>query len=115
MLITCVDPPPGPRKGKGAVKKQVHNNIELWTEPEHPASLPYIYNWKTALAATDKNMERVHPNAPPKLAYYFPTPALFLRVGSLDRRTRYLTNWLTIRSAWISHLSVSDPTPVMSH
>ncbi|KAF9230367.1 hypothetical protein BU15DRAFT_57318, partial [Melanogaster broomeanus] len=43
-----------------------------------------------------------------------PYPRLFLRVTSSDRRTRYLTNWLLIRSAWISRLSVSDPTPVIS-
>ncbi|KAF9243578.1 hypothetical protein BU15DRAFT_59933 [Melanogaster broomeanus] len=97
-------PPPGSQKRKGAVQKPVYSNVELWTEPEHPAALPYIYNWKTALAATDKNMERVHPNAP-KLAYYFPTPTLFLRVASSDRRMCYLTNWLPIRSAWISRLS----------
>ncbi|KAF9233091.1 hypothetical protein BU15DRAFT_66898 [Melanogaster broomeanus] len=107
------DPPPGSQKGKGAVQKPVYSNVELWREPEHPAALPYIYNWKTALAAMDKNMKRVHPNAP-KLAYYFPTPALFLRLTSSDRRMRYLTNWLPIRSAWISRLSVSDPTPVIS-
>jgi hypothetical protein len=109
-----IRPPSWSSKGEGCGKKQVHSNAELWTEPNHPASLPYIYNWKAALAATDKNMERVRPNAP-KLAYYFPTPAWFLRVASLDRQMHYLTNWLTIRSAWISRLSVSDPTPVRSH
>ncbi|KIJ61170.1 hypothetical protein HYDPIDRAFT_169893 [Hydnomerulius pinastri MD-312] len=47
------------------------------------------------------------------MAYYFPPPRMFLRVGSQDRRTRYLTNWLACRSAWIARISISNPSPAM--
>ncbi|KAI6009915.1 hypothetical protein BKA83DRAFT_4069540, partial [Pisolithus microcarpus] len=42
----------------------------------------------------------------------FPHPALFVRGKSSDCRQRYLRNWLVSRVGWITHLSVSDVTPV---
>ncbi|KAF8834074.1 hypothetical protein BDN67DRAFT_915687 [Paxillus ammoniavirescens] len=48
------------------------------------------------------------------MAHHLPTPTLFMKVSSVERRTHYLTNWLTMRSAWIAHLSISDPTPIIS-
>ncbi|KAF8836119.1 hypothetical protein BDN67DRAFT_1014943, partial [Paxillus ammoniavirescens] len=109
-------PPPTPGKGKKKTPAQnpVNSNADLWNKPNHEAIPPFIYNWNHTLSATNKDPKRVHPDTP-KMAHHLPTPTLFMKVSSVERRTHYLTNWLTMRSAWITHLSVSDPTPIISH
>ncbi|KAI5994312.1 hypothetical protein EDC04DRAFT_2586270 [Pisolithus marmoratus] len=67
--------------------------------------------WHAALKDVNKDAKRVHPNAP-KIAYFFPHPALFVRGKSSDRRQRYLRNWLVSRAGWITHLSASDSSPI---
>ncbi|KAF8833470.1 hypothetical protein BDN67DRAFT_1017523 [Paxillus ammoniavirescens] len=108
-------PPPAPGKGKKKTPSQnpVNSNADLWNKPNHEAIPPFIYNWNHALSATNKDPKRVHPNAP-KMVHHLPTPTLFMKVSSVKRRTHYLTNWLTMRSAWITRLSVSNPTPIIS-
>ncbi|KAI6139944.1 hypothetical protein BKA82DRAFT_3988060 [Pisolithus tinctorius] len=60
----------------------------------------------------NKDAKRVSPNAP-KVAYFFPSPSLFVRGKSSDCQQRYLRNWLVSRAGWITCLSASDVSPVI--
>lgn len=84
---------------------------DLWTDPVHSAIPSDVYCWRTAFQDVDKDPKRVRANAP-KLAYFFPHPALFVNGDSKERRERYLRNWLASRSAWVTRLSIADPSPV---
>ena len=50
-----------------------------------------VFSWHTAFQDIDKDAKRVRANAP-KIAYFFPHPALFVNGDSKERRERYLHN-----------------------
>ena len=81
-------------------------------DPDHKAIPSDVYSWRTAFQDVDKDAKRVHASVP-KIAYFFPHPALFVNGNLKEWRERYLHNWLVSRSAWITHLSISDPSPVV--
>ena len=110
-----LDPQPstvrGCRDGKQA---RVSNSVsELWMDPDHSTILSDVFSWHTAFQDVDKDAKRVHANAP-KIAYFFPHLALFVNGNLKEQRKRYLCNWLVSWSAWITHLLISDPSPVIS-
>jgi len=70
-----------------------------------------MFSWNVAFQDADKNANRVRANAP-KMAYFFPHLASFVRGDSAERKERYIHNWLVSRSAWITRLSASDASPV---
>ncbi|KIN94705.1 hypothetical protein M404DRAFT_167503, partial [Pisolithus tinctorius Marx 270] len=107
-LTFCSDPPAG---SKGA-KLSVVLNPELWEDLGDPAIPPAMSAWHAALKDVNKDAKRVSPNAP-KVAYFFPSPSLFVRGESSDRQQRYLRNWLVSRAGWITRLSASDVSPVI--
>ena len=81
----------GHKSGKQA---GVSNPISgLWTDPDHSTIPSDMYSWHTAFQDIDKDMKRVHADAP-KLAYFFSHPALFVNGNSKERRERYLRTWL---------------------
>ena len=82
-------------------------------DPDHSTIPSDIFSWCTAFQDVDKDAKRVHANAP-KIAYFFLHLALFVNGDSKEQRERYLHNWLVSRSTWITHLSISDPSPVVS-
>ena len=65
----------------------------LWMDPDHSAIPLDVYSWRTAFQDVDKDTKRVRADAP-KLAYFFPHPALFVNGDSKERRERYLRTWL---------------------
>ena len=73
----------------------------------------FIYSWHVASQDVDKTANQVRVDAP-KMAYFFPHPALFVRGESAERKEQYLRNWLMSRSAWITRLSACDSSPVPS-
>ena len=83
-------------------------------DPDHKAILLDMYSWRTAFQDVDKDAKRVRASVP-KIAYFFPHPALFVNGDLKERRERYLHNWLVSRSAWITCLSILDPSPVVPH
>ncbi|KIM57667.1 hypothetical protein SCLCIDRAFT_129909, partial [Scleroderma citrinum Foug A] len=102
----------GHRDGKQA---RVSNSVsELWMDPDHSTILLDIFSWHTTFQDVDKDAKRVHANAP-KIAYFFPHPALFVNGNSKEWRERYLCNWLVSQSTWITCLLILDPSPVASH
>ena len=56
----------------------------------------------------------MYANAP-KIAYFFPHPALFVNGDLKKRRVRYLCNWLESQSTWIICLLILDPFAVILH
>ena len=50
-----------------------------------------VFSWHTAFQDIDKDAKRVRANAP-KIAYFFPHPALFVNGDSKEWRERYLHN-----------------------
>ncbi|KAI6038950.1 hypothetical protein EDC04DRAFT_2895685 [Pisolithus marmoratus] len=104
---------PYPQAGsKQRTKASITPNAELWQDLDDPAIPPSIYAWHVALQNVTKDPKRVRPNAP-KIAYFFPHPALFVRGESSERRLRYLRNWLGSRAGWITRLTASDVSPVI--
>ena len=102
----------GRKSGKRAtVTTPVHDS---WVDLDHHAIPPDVYSWRTAFQDVDKDAKRVHANTP-KIVYFFLHPALFVNSDSKEQRERYLHSWLTSRSAWITRLSISDPSPVAPH
>ena len=75
---------------------------------------PYCQMCTVVFQDVDKDAKRVHASVP-KIVYFFLHPALFVNGDSKEWRERYLRNWLVSRSAWITHLSISDPSPVVPH
>ncbi|KAI6003567.1 hypothetical protein EDC04DRAFT_2908195 [Pisolithus marmoratus] len=102
------NPPAG---SKPRAKPSITPNAELWEDLDDPAIPPAMSTWHAALKDVNKDAKRVHPDAP-KIAYFFPHPALFVRGESSDRRQRYLRNWLVSRVGWITRLSASDSSPI---
>ena len=92
--------------------KVVQTNAKLWEVPADRAIPPYAYSWNTALEDVDKDIRRVHANAP-KIAYFFPHPFLFVRGESTEHKQRYLCNWLMSQSAWIVWVLISNTSPVI--
>ncbi|KAI6004329.1 hypothetical protein EDC04DRAFT_2611657 [Pisolithus marmoratus] len=103
-----------PAGSKQRTKATVTPNAKLWQDLDDPVIPPIMYAWHTALQNVDKDPKRVHPNAP-KIAYFFPHPALFVRGDSSDHRLRYLRNWLGSRGGWITCLTMADVSPVILH
>ncbi|KAI5984501.1 hypothetical protein EDD15DRAFT_2375145 [Pisolithus albus] len=105
----------GPYRGgvsKQKTKATVTPNAELWQDLDDPAIPPSMYAWHTALQNVVKDPKRVGPNAP-RISYFFPHPALFVRGDSSERRLRYLRNWLVSRAGWIARLATADVSPVI--
>ncbi|KAI6015534.1 hypothetical protein BKA83DRAFT_4498812 [Pisolithus microcarpus] len=96
---------------KQRTKATVTPNAELWQDVDDPTIPPSMYAWHTALQNVIKDPKRVGPNAP-KISYFFPHPALFVRGDSSERRLRYLRNWLASRAGWIVRLATADVSPV---
>ena len=92
----------------------VNTNAKLWEDPTDPAVPSSIYSWHVTLQDIDKTANWVHVDAP-KMAYFFPHPALFVRGKSAEHKEQYLHNWLVSQSAWITHLLTCDSSPVPSH
>ncbi|KAI6033755.1 hypothetical protein BKA83DRAFT_4121129 [Pisolithus microcarpus] len=92
-------------------KAMVTPNAKLWQDIDDPAIPPSMYAWHTALQNVVKDLKRVDPNVP-KISYFFPHPALFVRGDSSEHRLRYLRNWLASRAGWIVHLATADVSPV---
>ena len=86
--------------------------IESWEDPNHRAIPSDVYSWCTAFQDVDKDVKRVHANAP-KIVYFFPHPSLFVNGELNERRERYFCTWLVLQSAWITCLSILDPSPVV--
>ena len=82
-------------------------------DPDHSTILSDIFSWRTAFQDVGKDAKMVRANAP-KIAYFFPHPALFVNGDLKEWRERYLCNWLVSQSAWITRLLISDPSPVIS-
>ncbi|KAI5988462.1 hypothetical protein F5J12DRAFT_898193 [Pisolithus orientalis] len=68
--------------------------------------------WHAALKDVNKDAKRVGPNVP-KVAYFFPSPSLFMRGESSNCQQLYLRNWLASQAGWITSLSASDVSPVI--
>ncbi|KAF9231393.1 hypothetical protein BU15DRAFT_82460 [Melanogaster broomeanus] len=73
-----------------------------------------------ALSAAEQSPRRVCPGAPKPAVYPFPPPGLFMTTKSLERKARYFSSWLTVRSAWINRVYVQIwlgdiPTTQMWH
>ncbi|KAI6004875.1 hypothetical protein EDD15DRAFT_2155275 [Pisolithus albus] len=107
----AVSPDPG-GVSKQKTKATVTPNAELWQDLDDPAIPPSMYAWHTALQNVVKDPKRVGPNAP-RISYFFPHPALFVRGDSSERRLRYLRNWLASRAGWIARLATADVSPVI--
>ena len=90
----------------------LNSTIESWEDPNHWAIPLDVYSWRTAFQDVDKDVKRVCANAP-KIAYFFPHPSFFVNGKSNERRERYFHTWLISWSAWITHLSILDPSPVV--
>ncbi|KAI6041015.1 hypothetical protein EDC04DRAFT_2893586 [Pisolithus marmoratus] len=106
---------PYPQAGsKQQTKASITLNAKLWQDLDDPAIPPSIYAWHVALQNVTKDPKRVHPNAP-KIAYFFPHLALFVRGESSKCKLRYLRNWLGSRVGWITCLTASDVSPVIPH
>ena len=88
-------------------------NTKLWDDPTDPAVPSFIYSWHVASQDVDKTANRVRVDAP-KMAYFFPHPALFVRGESAECKEQYLRNWLMSWSAWITCLLACDLSPVPS-
>ncbi|KAI6154750.1 hypothetical protein BKA82DRAFT_91283, partial [Pisolithus tinctorius] len=73
---------------------------------------PAMSTWHAALKDMNTDAKRVSPNMP-KVAYFFPSPSLFVRGESSDHQQRYLRNWLVSRVGWITRLSALDASPVI--
>ena len=67
----------------------------------------FIYSWHVASQDVDKTANRVRVDAP-KMAYFFPHLALFVRGESAEHKEWYLCNWLMSQSAWITCLLACD-------
>ncbi|KAI6023466.1 hypothetical protein EDC04DRAFT_2900359 [Pisolithus marmoratus] len=87
--------PSPPVGSKPRAKPSVTLNAKPWEDLNDPAILAAMSMWHAALKDMNKDAKRVHPNAP-KIAYFFPHPALFVR-------------------GWITHLSASDSSPITPH
>ena len=83
-------------------------------DPDHKAILSDMYSWRTAFQDVNKDAKRVRVSVL-KIAYFFPHLALFVNGDLKEQRERYLCNWLVSQSAWITRLSISDPSPVVPH
>ena len=92
----------------------LNSTIESWEDPNHQAIPSDVYSWCTAFQDIDKDVKRIHANAP-KIAYFFPHPSLFVNGESNERRERDFCTWLISQSAWITHLLILDPSPVVPH
>ncbi|KIK15233.1 hypothetical protein PISMIDRAFT_16664 [Pisolithus microcarpus 441] len=96
------------------MKATVTPNAELWQDIDDPTIPPSMYAWHTALQNVIKDPKRAGPNAP-KISYFFPHPALFVRGNSSECRLRYLRNWLVSRAGWITRLATADVSPITPH
>ena len=63
----------------------VNTNAKLWEDPTDPAVSSSIYSWHVTLQDIDKTANWVHVDAP-KMAYFFPHPALFVRGKSAEHK-----------------------------
>ncbi|KAI6012820.1 hypothetical protein F5J12DRAFT_781672 [Pisolithus orientalis] len=68
-------------------------NINLLQDFDDPAFPTHIYLWNATLTDVNKDPKRICASVP-KITYFFPHPALFMRGDSLEQRQRYLQNWL---------------------
>ncbi|KAI6140792.1 hypothetical protein BKA82DRAFT_4362707 [Pisolithus tinctorius] len=104
----------GPYNSAGSKKAKTSTapNVDLPQDFDDPAFPAHIYSWHTALTDVNKDPKRIRASVP-KIAYFFPHPALFMRGESSERRQRYLRNWLVARAGWITRLAASDASPVI--
>ena len=111
--LYCLDARSSIVRNSSSMQGRVPNlTIESWEDPNHWAIPLDIYSWCTAFQDIDNDVKRVRANAP-KIAYFFPHPSLFMNGKLNERRERYFRTWLVSWSAWITHLSISDPSPVI--
>ncbi|KAI0336918.1 hypothetical protein BDW22DRAFT_1433741 [Trametopsis cervina] len=62
----------------------------------HPCLPPCVATWETAL----RGVQQWNSNVQVPWGYWIPDPVLVTTSGSVDRRKRYVLNWLKIRDAW---------------
>ena len=113
--LYCLDARSSIVRNSSSMQARVLNSIiESWEDPNHWAIPLDVYSWRTAFQDVNKDVKRVHVNAP-KIVYFFPHPSLFVNGKSNERRERYFRTWLISWSAWITCLLISDPSPVIPH
>ncbi|KIM58630.1 hypothetical protein SCLCIDRAFT_27899 [Scleroderma citrinum Foug A] len=111
--LYCLDARSSVVRNSSSTQVRVLNlTIESWEDPNHWAIPLDVYSWHTAFQDVNKDVKRVHANAP-KIVYFFPHPSLFMNDKLNERRERYFHTWLVSRSAWITRLLILDPSPVV--
>ena len=70
-----------------------------------PLPLPV---WENAMKRVDKDSGRVKAGSVDR-RYRIPEPALLITGQTPERRQHFMTNWLTVRPLWISHLDHNPP------
>ncbi|KAI6142215.1 hypothetical protein BKA82DRAFT_4361212 [Pisolithus tinctorius] len=69
--------------GSKKAKTSTAPNVDLPQDFDDPAFPAHIYSWHTALTDVNKDPKRIHASVP-KIAYFFPHPALFMRGESSE-------------------------------
>ncbi len=82
---------------------------EKFTDCQHPLMPSCIPTWAGALAKVD--FTRPAPLGDDGWAFWLPEARLVIGSEIIDRQTRYVTNWLRVREAWLyilTHHSMRD-------
>ncbi|KIO03323.1 hypothetical protein M404DRAFT_27291, partial [Pisolithus tinctorius Marx 270] len=83
----------GPYNSAGSKKAKTSTtlNVDLPQDFDDPAFPAHIYSWHTALTDINKDPKRICASVP-KIMYFFPHPALFMRGESSERRQSFSGN-----------------------